>query len=389
MKGMFTLFFALVISLSMKSFGQPIPTQVVISQVYGGGGNTSATYTNDFIELFNPTNAAINLAGYSLQYASATGSSWSNKVDLVGTIQPGKYFLVGLSSGGAVGIALPTPDQTGVINMSGTAGKVALLNITTQIGAITCPVTDAAFATTLVDFVGYGTTANCFEGTGSAPAPSNTTSVSRLFSGCIDYNSNNVDFTSGTPNPRNSATNAISCGTLPINITSFNASLVDGKTTLTWSSVNENNVKGFSVEKSLNGVNYSEIAFLNAANRSSNNYTASDATVKPGNNYYRLKVLDLDGSVRFSNVVVIVSRNSIKTEIFPNPAVSNITVAHERAEKGAVIRILSMEGKQVKMIQVQPGAQQTGLMVNELVKGNYLLIFESNGEKVTSKFTKQ
>jgi hypothetical protein len=46
----------------------------VISQIYGGRGNLGATYTHDFIELFNPTDAPISLTGWSIQYASATGA---------------------------------------------------------------------------------------------------------------------------------------------------------------------------------------------------------------------------------------------------------------------------------------------------------------------------
>ena len=53
---------------------------IVISQVYGGGGNSGATYTNDFVELFNAGSAAVDLSGFSLQYASATGTgSFSQK----------------------------------------------------------------------------------------------------------------------------------------------------------------------------------------------------------------------------------------------------------------------------------------------------------------------
>ncbi len=50
-------------------------SSVVISQVYGGGGNSGATYTHDFIELFNASYSSVNLNGWSVQYASASGDS--------------------------------------------------------------------------------------------------------------------------------------------------------------------------------------------------------------------------------------------------------------------------------------------------------------------------
>src|SRR6478672_12007569 len=49
---------------------------LVISQVYGGGGNTGATLKNDFIEIFNPGTAAVSVTGWSVQYTSAAGTTW-------------------------------------------------------------------------------------------------------------------------------------------------------------------------------------------------------------------------------------------------------------------------------------------------------------------------
>ncbi len=112
--------------------------------------------------------------------------------------------------GGNSGVAsLPAADDvpTNAINMSGTAGKVALMNQTTAItGGSSCPT-----AATTIDFVGYGTTANCFEGSSFAGAPSTTTADFRVQSGCADVNNNSVDFSVGAPSPRNGATAPLSC----------------------------------------------------------------------------------------------------------------------------------------------------------------------------------
>lgn len=192
------------------------PGSVVISQVYGGGGNSGAPFTNDFIELFNRTNAPVNISGWSVQYATSTGSSWS-KTDLTGTIAPGQYFLIQQASGGANGVALPTPDATGTIAMAATAGKIVLTNTNTLIaGGTLCPM-DAS----VVDIVGYGT-ANCFEGAAAAPAPSATNSDLRGMNGCADTNNNSADFTTSAPNPRNTASPTAICG-LPTNPTGIGA----------------------------------------------------------------------------------------------------------------------------------------------------------------------
>src|SRR5437773_10345290 len=88
---------------------------IVISQVYGGGGNSGATFTNDFVEIFNRGSSAVSLSGKSIQYASATGTSnfgISGQITVLPavTVQPGQYYLVQEASGGAVGGPLPTTD---------------------------------------------------------------------------------------------------------------------------------------------------------------------------------------------------------------------------------------------------------------------------------------
>ncbi|MCW5970705.1 MAG: lamin tail domain-containing protein [Blastocatellales bacterium] len=177
---------------------QAVSPDIVISQVYGGGGNSGATYTHDFIELFNRGAAAVSLSGWSVQYASATGSSWAVTSLTNVSLQPGQYYLIQQAQGAGGSTALPTPDASGSTQMGATAGKVALVNDATQLTG-TCP-----SGTNIVDFVGFGTTANCSE-TAPTPAPSNTNAVLRAANGCTDTDNNSADFTSGAPTPRNTS----------------------------------------------------------------------------------------------------------------------------------------------------------------------------------------
>ncbi len=181
---------------------------IVISQVYGGGGNTGSVYKNDFIELFNRGITPVSVNGWSVQYASATGTAWSVTTLPNITIPAGGYFLVQQVAGTGGTTSLPTPDAVGTTAMSGTAGKVALVNVTTAL-AVACPAVAA-----YVDFVGYGATANCSE-TAATPAPSNSNSVSRAANGCTDGDNNGTDFTAGAANPRNSGSATNSCSSLP------------------------------------------------------------------------------------------------------------------------------------------------------------------------------
>ncbi|MCW5580305.1 MAG: lamin tail domain-containing protein [Luteimonas sp.] len=213
--------------------------QVVISQVYGGGGNSGAPWNADFVELFNRGTTAESLSGLSLQYTSATGTgnfgASSNQIVVLpaATLQPGQYFLIGLA-GGANGIDLPTPDASGTINMSGSAGKAALVASTTGLGcnggSTACTPEQLAL---IVDLVGFGN-ANFFEGAAAAPTLSNTTAAFRADAGCSDSNDNSADFTTGAPAPRNGSTPANPCaggGTVFASISDTSAAEGDDGTT--------------------------------------------------------------------------------------------------------------------------------------------------------------
>ena len=181
----------------------PAALGVVISQAYGGGGNTGATFKNDFIELFNRGNQVVDLTGWSVQYASTAGTfSVANSTALTGAIPPGRYYLVQEIAGAGGTTNLPTPDASGGIAMAAGGFKVAVASVTTALPNCT--------ATTIADLLGAGA-ANCSE-TAVAPAPSNTTADLRANNGCTDTNNNASDFATGTPNPRNSASPQASCG---------------------------------------------------------------------------------------------------------------------------------------------------------------------------------
>jgi uncharacterized protein (TIGR03437 family) len=183
--------------------------QLVLSQVYAGGGNTGAPFANDFVELFNRGSTTVSFAvtPYSLQYAGATATFGSSKLDLTsGMVEPGQYFLVRLASGGVNGAPLPAADAVGSIAMAATAGKVALVSGTEALGASGCPL-----AARVADFVGYGSTADCFEGSGRAPTPSNTAADLRQTGGCKDTGNNSTDFFVSPPFPRNTSSALNDC----------------------------------------------------------------------------------------------------------------------------------------------------------------------------------
>ena len=166
---------------------------IVVAQVFAAGGNSGAPYTNDYAELFNRGTSAVSLTGWTLQYASASSSTWSSTA-LTGSIPAGGHFLVQLASGGANGSALPAPDATGTSNFAVSGGKVQVVNAGAGVE----------------DLVGWGS-ATQFEGSAAAPALTSTTALVRGGSFCTDADDNSSDFTTGTPNPLNSSASTAPC----------------------------------------------------------------------------------------------------------------------------------------------------------------------------------
>jgi hypothetical protein len=188
---------------ALPAFGANV---VRISQVYGGGGNSGAQYSNDYVELFNSSPSAVNISGWSLQYGSATGTvnlgACTNCLTVLpsGSSIPGcGYFLIQLAAGATPSGALPTPDYIAPAatanNLSATAGKIGLK----ADGVTTACSPQSAF----VDLVGYGT-ANCSE-TATAGGLSNTTAAFRNTGGLTDTDNNSADISVAPPAPRNSA----------------------------------------------------------------------------------------------------------------------------------------------------------------------------------------
>lgn len=147
-------------------------SDVVVAEVYGGGGNSGAPYRSDFIELGNASGAAVSLDGWTVRYWSATGTTFQSTA-LSGSIAPGGRYLVQQADGAnTAATPLPTPAVTGTIAMSGSAGRVAVVDA----------------AGNVVDLVEYSGTTN-------------STSAARTT--LVDTDSYAADFAIGAPTPSN------------------------------------------------------------------------------------------------------------------------------------------------------------------------------------------
>jgi predicted extracellular nuclease len=191
-----------LVAIPVTATANPAGTGLVISEVYGAGGNgTGSSFRSDFIELYNPTNAAIDVQGWSVQYRSTSGSSvGSNITPLTGSVPAGSTYLVAEAAGAdTTAPALPEADATGTIAMAGGSGQVLLVTSSTASAVGTG---NLAGNTGLIDMVGYGT-AGSFETAPTGVVLANTTSASRNAAG-TDTDNNAADFTAGSPSPQGS-----------------------------------------------------------------------------------------------------------------------------------------------------------------------------------------
>ncbi|WP_233519984.1 endonuclease/exonuclease/phosphatase family protein [Prauserella sp. PE36] len=173
----------------------------VIAEVYGGGGNSGATLTNDFVELATVGTAPASLDGLSVQYlpGSPSPSSRWQSTALKGSVEPGGSYLVAQAKGSGGTVALPEADAVGSISMAAGSGTVALVAGTTPLTCLTAA--DCAADSRIVDLVGYGSAV--VRETRPAPSASNTTSVARA--ALTDTDDNSADFAAGDLTPVNAA----------------------------------------------------------------------------------------------------------------------------------------------------------------------------------------
>jgi Lamin Tail Domain len=332
MKKLFILF-GLIFFATINSF-----SQVVIYEIYGGGGNTGAIYNKDYIMLRNNGATSVNLAGYSVQYAPPASASWV-VVPLIGSIPPGGFFLIQMGSGGVVGSALPTPDVTDPANtnINATDGKVILKNNT--VAETTANPSNA----NILDLVGYGSSASTSE-TSPAPSPSNTQSITRRNNG-QDTGNNSIDFTRTAPNPRNVA--------LPVQITYFQTEANENqRVNIRWETAQEINSNVFILERSRNAVDYKTIAKIEAAGESNTTkrYSFTDELALFGTNYYRLSQIDKDGTMQiFRPQAVIIDDASLPFGVFSNPVFQNIfNVKVEDADEANFV-LNDLNGKPISL----------------------------------------
>jgi hypothetical protein len=193
----------------------PTPS-LVISQVYGNAGTAGASYSGNYIEIFNRSASAVDFNQWTTHIE---GDNFGASLKVFGSlpIQSGQYLLIQIGASGASGKAVPADiSLSSAPTKIGSSGRVYLVNPNGSPSQPFCPLPSSDIA----DYVGFGSS-SCFEGSGPGPALNNTLAVIRKFEGCVDTDDNSSDLGLGTPNPRNLSYPSLSCSANPNDTADF------------------------------------------------------------------------------------------------------------------------------------------------------------------------
>lgn len=317
-------------------------TTLVVSQFQVAG----ATASDEFVEIHNISNAAIDLNGYRVVYRSAAGVSDVNLVAFTAskTIPSGGYYL--LANAGYDGAM--AADTTFTSGLAAAGGGLAIRN-------------GAANTGTLVDGVGFGTATNAFVETIRTAAPVANASQSRLNFGTLDTDNNSNDF--GTLNP-SSPRNSSTLPYLPVELVSFTGA-ADGTTArLMWTTASETNNAGFALETLRTGA-WTEVAFVSGHGTTSeaHSYTRTVEGLAPGRHAFRLRQVDLDGTATLSASVEVVIGGSGLIRIHPSPARTSVRIEGLTAPADVVDALGRVVGRAIPGEALEVGGWAPGVYV--------------------------
>jgi hypothetical protein len=179
----------------------------------------------------------------------------------------------------------------------------------------------------------------------------------------------------------------------PVKLVSFNAMQNGKDAQLSWATANELNTKEFMIEWSSDGAQFKTIGTLKASGNSDvlQHYTFLDRNVAAGNNFYRLKIIDLNGSYSYSPIVKLNVSGKTTFKVYPTLTTGSLTIEMTAAIREVTSALVYDQAGRLlfsKKITISGGYNRIELNVAQLPAGSYLLKIESNLDAVTTKFVK-
>jgi hypothetical protein len=186
--------------------------------------------------------------------------------------------------------------------------------------------------------------------------------------------------------------------TLPVNLVSFNAAMVNKNVALTWTTSQEKNASHFTVERSTDGVEFTDAGIIftegNSENARSYNFKDPISTSGKGILYYRLKVVDMDGRFEYSQIRLIKlgdTRGKLELTTFPNPVVNElrITIPESWQNRQVVYEVYSGDGQLLKRFLNKSATQTEIINMQFYVPGTYIVKALNDKEIATQRVVKR
>lgn len=172
---------------------------------------------------------------------------------------------------------------------------------------------------------------------------------------------------------------------LPVTWLYFEGERINSVNELTWATASEQDNYGFQVQRSINGSNFETIAFVVGAGNSEQavSYAFKDFDAPFGHVYYRLRQLDFHGDAQFSNTIALGhEENGVLT--LHHFDITSGMLWYSSAEEYAIWKLMDVSGRVVKTAPLPTGELQS-VQLSTTVSGYYLLVLESEGERVVQK----
>ena len=183
---------------------------------------------------------------------------------------------------------------------------------------------------------------------------------------------------------------SVAGGPLPVVFEGFVARKnADGSVKLLWNVGTETNVKGYYVESSINGVDFTNAGYVMASGKSI--YSLDYPGKLSQTTFFRVKNVDFDGSSKYTPIIKVYSKDQTgaQIEIYPVPAKDMVTIQHNKSSENSFITLLSPDGKIIKHIEATPNTLQTQININNLATGIYIVRYDNgNGDVQSAKLVK-
>jgi hypothetical protein len=174
---------------------------------------------------------------------------------------------------------------------------------------------------------------------------------------------------------------------LPVLLSSFEGKLTNNTALLNWTTATELQFKSFVIERSTNNSDFSPIGEVAAAGNSTSvkKYNFSDKNLPAGIVYYRLKLVDEDGSSKYSTVIRLGQKPDAVFSVYPNPGAGNHISFTIPAQQGAQVKLFSANGSlMVQLVTNESGHAEAN--IEKLPKGIYYAVWQHAGEKLSTSF---